>query len=109
MPVLSSLPVLLPSFFFSLRSFVHRDLLSFPTRRSSDLARRCRALDQSTHATHSSDSPRGVRQSPSCTGRQDRKSTRLNSSHVAISYAVFCLKKERSIETGNHEVQDTEK
>src|SRR5690625_6500052 len=26
-------------------------------------------------------------------GRQDRKSTRLNSSHVANSYAVFCLKK----------------
>src|SRR5690625_5974527 len=26
---------------------------------------------------------------------QDRKSTRLNSSHVAISYAVFCLKKQR--------------
>src|SRR5690625_6422651 len=25
--------------------------------------------------------------------KQDRKSTRLNSSHVAISYAVFCLKK----------------
>src|SRR5690625_4984739 len=25
----------------------------------------------------------------------DRKSTRLNSSHVAISYAVFCLKKKR--------------
>src|SRR5690349_23521145 len=25
--------------------------------------------------------------------RQDRKSTRLNSSHVEISYAVFCLKK----------------
>src|SRR5690625_6885015 len=28
-----------------------------------------------------------------CKGRRDRKSTRLNSSHVAISYAVFCLKK----------------
>src|SRR5690625_6333378 len=27
----------------------------------------------------------------------DRKSTRLNSSHVAISYAVFCLKKTKSI------------
>src|SRR5690625_7020428 len=27
---------------------------------------------------------------------QDRKSTRLNSSHVAISYAVFCLKKKNS-------------
>src|SRR5215510_16350924 len=28
--------------------------------------------------------------------RQDRKSTRLNSSHVAISYAVFCLKKKKT-------------
>src|SRR5439155_26088994 len=27
--------------------------------------------------------------------RSDRKSTRLNSSHVAISYAVFCLKKKK--------------
>src|SRR5690625_7755064 len=27
--------------------------------------------------------------------KRDRKSTRLNSSHVAISYAVFCLKKKR--------------
>src|SRR5690625_6238759 len=28
--------------------------------------------------------------------RTDRKSTRLNSSHVAISYAVFCLKKKKN-------------
>src|SRR3712207_8782126 len=28
---------------------------------------------------------------------QDRKSTRLNSSHANISYAVFCLKKKKSI------------
>src|SRR5439155_5938748 len=27
---------------------------------------------------------------------KDRKSTRLNSSHVAISYAVFCLKKKKA-------------
>src|SRR5438067_5561568 len=27
---------------------------------------------------------------------QDRKSTRLNSSHVSISYAVFCLKKKKT-------------
>src|SRR5437870_10672505 len=27
--------------------------------------------------------------------KRDRKSTRLNSSHVAISYAVFCLKKKK--------------
>src|SRR5437868_9616222 len=29
--------------------------------------------------------------------RRDRKSTRLNSSHVSISYAVFCLKKKNKI------------
>src|SRR5690625_6264093 len=29
-------------------------------------------------------------------GTPDRKSTRLNSSHVAISYAVFCVKKKKS-------------
>src|SRR5256885_8691870 len=29
-------------------------------------------------------------------GRLDRKSTRLNSSHLVISYAVFCLKKNNS-------------
>src|SRR5258707_10238169 len=29
-------------------------------------------------------------------GNQDRKSTRLNSSHANISYAVFCLKKKKS-------------
>src|SRR5690554_1309266 len=32
-----------------------------------------------------------------CQEYQDRKSTRLNSSHVRISYAVFCLKKKKKI------------
>src|SRR5256885_12514854 len=31
---------------------------------------------------------------------QDRKSTRLNSSHLVISYAVFCLKKKKKSPTG---------
>src|SRR2546426_9336312 len=31
-------------------------------------------------------------------GRVDRKSTRLNSSHLVISYAVFCLKKKKKKE-----------
>src|SRR5256885_9973341 len=31
------------------------------------------------------------------TGHKDRKSTRLNSSHLVISYAVFCLKKKRDL------------
>src|SRR2546430_11546075 len=39
----------------------------------------------------------------------DRKSTRLNSSHSQISYAVFCLKKKtrtrRSISTGRHTIR----
>src|SRR5256885_13144463 len=32
-------------------------------------------------------------------GRQDRKSTRLNSSHLVISYAVFCLTKKKKQNT----------
>src|SRR3712207_8884892 len=36
--------------------------------------------------------------------RADRKSTRLNSSHANISYAVFCLKKKKSIATGTRSV-----
>src|SRR5437762_8065013 len=42
----------------------------------------------------------------------DRKSTRLNSSHRCISYAVFCLKKKKAIlhhllaDRGNHDAQD---
>src|SRR3712207_8813373 len=31
-----------------------------------------------------------------CSGEEDRKSTRLNSSHANISYAVFCLKKKKT-------------
>src|SRR2546426_1947761 len=31
-------------------------------------------------------------------GRRDRKSTRLNSSHLVISYAVFCLKKKKTFQ-----------
>src|SRR5256885_5610421 len=31
-----------------------------------------------------------------CSGERDRKSTRLNSSHLVISYAVFCLKKKHT-------------
>src|SRR6266540_179284 len=33
--------------------------------------------------------------------REDRKSTRLNSSHITISYAVFCLKKKKKNKSEN--------
>src|SRR5437868_12649943 len=50
-----------------------------------------------------SDSPQGAPAMPAAPPpprsplrrRRDRKSTRLNSSHVSISYAVFCLKKKK--------------
>src|SRR5256885_12998407 len=38
----------------------------------------------------------------------DRKSTRLNSSHLVISYAVFCLKKKKTITFAHEHVSSTE-
>src|SRR6266568_5938899 len=38
-------------------------------------------------------------------GRRDRKSTRLNSSHSSISYAVFCLKKKKN-KTFTHIIEE---
>src|SRR5688572_32274854 len=74
-------------FFFS-SSGDHRDLHSFPTRRSSDLrpAAHPRALPRAFDGSVREIA--GTRRAPA-----DRKSTRLNSSHSQISYAVFCLKK----------------
>src|SRR5205807_4225055 len=42
------------------------------------------------------------------TGSLDRKSTRLNSSHLVISYAVFCLKKKRDNREAEHLHSDTD-
>src|SRR3712207_286146 len=39
--------------------------------------------------------PEDLTQTPLFSGNRDRKSTRLNSSHANISYAVFCLKKKK--------------
>src|SRR2546426_7667768 len=41
------------------------------------------------------DAHRDVEDRPGAAPRRDRKSTRLNSSHLVISYAVFCLKKKK--------------
>src|SRR2546427_4705294 len=41
----------------------------------------------------------GIKTEIAC-GQRDRKSTRLNSSHSQISYAVFCLKKKRGEQEG---------
>src|SRR5690625_6496923 len=88
----------------------HRHLHSFPTRRSSDLNEALLAdymyenLDDTKKKLYLLNEQlegfRGTvfRQTMFAEfeheiHRLDRKSTRLNSSHVAISYAVFCLKK----------------
>src|SRR5437867_10723605 len=65
----------------------------FPTRRSSDLRQSARAIRQRVRrrAGVQEGSPKGWR-----AAGEDRKSTRLNSSHRTISYAVFCLKKKKN-------------
>src|SRR5207253_6875194 len=107
------------------RLFLHRPapplhLPSFPTRRSSDLVRRRHhvwpsgvhlRVDGERRRVHrvlalhhvavvvDEEEVRGADVPEVHPERvEDRKSTRLNSSHVAISYAVFCLKKKKKEE-----------
>src|SRR5690625_5351974 len=82
----------------------HRPLHSFPTRRSSDLP----AVNQHVEQVYRSklrisditeqfpDRSIQLKNYINLKSERDRKSTRLNSSHVAISYAVFCLKKKKA-------------
>src|ERR1039458_9083120 len=64
----------------------HRDLHSFPTRRSSDLILIMFGLWALGVSFYLYMAVSGMTNPPI-----DRKSTRLNSSHFSISYAVFCL------------------
>src|SRR5690606_40065697 len=96
----------------------HPYLLSFPTRRSSDLdvhvevpdvlgrsmkdaaMTLARAglriqIEGTGFAVAQSPQPGTVLHEGDVVTVRDRKSTRLNSSHVKISYAVFCLKKKK--------------
>src|SRR5437764_4850570 len=109
-------------FLFQL-SVAHRYLHSFPTRRSSDLITgrdsssyhvirtwpiglyvillaRDTGNKQAQLIFSLSDSTRDTVLLGGYVSRKDRKSTRLNSSHRCISYAVFCLKKKH--EHGYH-------
>src|SRR5438132_4047582 len=85
----------------------HRALHSFPTRRSSDLMQQRIAdfYDAILVYGHRAvfdplaayEFPESVESRTHFCGyvAKDRKSTRLNSSHTVISYAVFCLKKKK--------------
>src|SRR5947209_9109163 len=87
------------SFILLTSNFYHTYLHSFPTRRSSDLSKSwdgsiC-ASTRTKRWTRSSRRLPSIRNQPRPDGK-DRKSTRLNSSHANISYAVFCLKKKKT-------------
>src|SRR5699024_12098828 len=75
-----------------------RDLPAFPTRRSSDLPKRDRGWPMTRDGLKDRRSGQGDRRAADGAAEPagDRKSTRLNSSHVSISYAVFCLKENTS-------------
>src|SRR5699024_12789203 len=102
----------------SMASIPRTALASFPTRRSSDLCdvapnhRTGQIVDRQNKTVLRHEARKGAQRHPAMTLRvparggmmmtegigqknrdADRKSTRLNSSHVSISYAVFCLKK----------------
>src|SRR5690606_42014716 len=98
------------------RSDHHQHLHPFPTRRSSDLLP-YKTITKLKHYPHEK-APvhlccaHAVR--ICCVGseafpdwhldKRDRKSTRLNSSHVKISYAVFCLKKKMKKEQEKYQL-----
>src|SRR5437762_8051467 len=108
--------------FLSYSSFLycyrpHPYLLSFPTRRSSDLeylrlspSNRSLARKRAAAADGVVEIPRGEPRTVPLLNRPgayaaalDRKSTRLNSSHRCISYAVFCLKKKKRTNLSSRE------
>src|SRR5690625_6076693 len=76
-------------------------LPSFPTRRSSDLLWLLDAPYSLLHQSRFNADGTGLgwidERGQARLRKRDRKSTRLNSSHVAISYAVFCLKKKKGM------------
>src|SRR5438045_5292225 len=88
---------------------------SFPTRRSSDLMRQ-RQKEEARRATPRTEDRDGTENDPlhrvpdgaptperlTQSIELDRKSTRLNSSHLGISYAVFCLKKKNTQTLNTH-------
>src|SRR5207245_10040595 len=94
-PLLASILSPPPSLYSILLSFPSppRYLHSFPTRRSSDLYLFSRADSKLLVELHNDFTLRYFPRRLPLETWLDRKSTRLNSSHGSISYAVFCLKK----------------
>src|SRR2546429_9422278 len=91
-------------FFFFFNDTATTEIYTFPTRRSSDLRDLFAVrLDVGGSGEPVAGEPAGEPAAQffgsvrlACALVTDRKSTRLNSSHGYISYAVFCLKKKQT-------------
>src|SRR5690349_24780300 len=91
----SALPLFLLFFFLMIRRPPRSTLFPYTTLFRSPAQRRFRPDSSSwRNLTGLADQ---LRRAGTVLHRRDRKSTRLNSSHVEISYAVFCLKKKKKI------------
>src|SRR5215510_15508854 len=80
-------------FFLMIRRPPRSTLFPYTTLFRPDPARARPGGEGPVHGARGERAPRAGR---------DRKSTRLNSSHVAISYAVFCLKKKKKNKDQNY-------
>src|SRR5437764_10355341 len=68
-----------------------------------------RATSRSRDSSRPARAPRSARSPPRAPRSRDRKSTRLNSSHRCISYAVFCLKKKKDESRDVEEALDNDR
>src|SRR2546427_7873087 len=72
---------------------------ALPISSTATTSRRWRSRSTTTTSASASMPAGSSPQSTRSRSREDRKSTRLNSSHSQISYAVFCLKKKKKLKT----------
>src|SRR3989442_15894976 len=79
-------------FFFFFNDTATTEIYTLSLHDALPISGRCTSTTTSRAITYPTCIPSCIR---CTTTREDRKSTRLNSSHVRISYAVFCLKKKK--------------
>src|SRR5260221_4976910 len=94
----SGASALLFFFFLMIRRPPRSTLFPYTTLFRSAVRRRCTSGSHRPGGGNTSDDPKRA--------PVDRKSTRLNSSHTVISYAVFCLKKKNTNRSSYHNWND---
>src|SRR5256885_9415095 len=94
------------SFFFFFNDTATTEIYTLSLHDALPICRHLRGADHTAGRRLLSLLP-GRRLSCSRRLQRDRKSTRLNSSHLVISYAVFCLKKKKRRILGLHVIRTT--